>query len=166
MRIGILATAFVSLALMGCAVSRDSPRTFDPPYPQMNRDGDPILAVFEGRIPCHLANCQVLKVGLVLYRHRDTKAPSTYWLGVVGGRGNDRTVTQGTWLERRGTKEYPDAPVYELDSNAGLGFRFFWRVNENILLPLDETMSPKAGNAAWGTMLSRYTEPYGPRTYR
>jgi hypothetical protein len=138
---------------------------FEPPYPEVNADGDPILAVFEGRIPCAVANCEKLKVGLVLYQSRKAKSPTTYWLGIIGTNGNDRIVTQGTWTIRRGAKEYPEAVVWELDSNAPLDLRYYWRVDENILLPLDQSMSPKVGNAAWGYMLSRFAEPYGPRTY-
>jgi hypothetical protein len=140
--------------------------TFEPPYPEVNTNGDPILAVFEGRIPCAVTNCEKLKVGLVLYQNREARSPTTYWLGIVGTSGNDRIVTQGTWTTRHGVKEYPDAVVYELDSNTSLDLRFYWRVNEDILLPLDQNMSPKVGNAGWGYMLSRYAEPYGPRTYK
>ncbi|MGB8765434.1 MAG: hypothetical protein WCD07_11685 [Burkholderiales bacterium] len=107
-----------------------------------------------------------MKVWLVLYQNRNTKAPTTYWLGVVGvGKGNDRTVTQGTWILHRGVKDYPEAVVYELDSNTPQDLRYYWRLNENILLVLDQNMSPKAGNGAWGYMLSRDTAPYGPKTY-
>ncbi len=145
---------------------RKAPVSFDPPYPEVNTSGDPILAVFEGRIPCLVANCEKLKVQLVLYQNQKTKAPITYWLGLVGAQGNDRVVTQGTWTIRNGVKGYPEAVVYELDSNTSLDFRYYWSVNENILLILDQDMNPKVGNAAWGYMLSRFTEPYGPRIYR
>jgi hypothetical protein len=161
------AIALVGFALLGCAAPRPAPNSFEPPYPEFNASGDPILAVFFGRTPCELPDCQVLKVGLVLYAKQGSLAPSTYWLGVVGvGRGNDRTVTQGAWTLRRGVKAYPDALVYELDSPAAANFRYFWRVNEDILLPLDASMTPKVGNGAWGYMLSRYAQAYGPITYR
>jgi hypothetical protein len=167
MRTTIIAAALMSLALAGCAYSGKAPVSFDPPYPEVNANGDPILADFEGRIPCAIEGCQVMKVGLVLYQNRNTKAPTTYWLGLLHvGKGNDRTITQGNWTIRRGVKEYPDAIAYELDSNTPQDLRYYWRVNENILLVLDQNMSPKVGNAAWGYMLSRYAEPYGPRTYQ
>jgi hypothetical protein len=140
--------------------------TFDPPYPQLNAAGDPILAVFEGRTPCPVANCERLKVGLVLYHDQKESSPTTYWLGLIGTSGNDRLVTSGTWTIRRGVENYPDAVVYELDANAALDLRYYWRVNEDIVLLLDRSMHPRVGNAAWGYMLSRYAEPYGPRTYR
>jgi hypothetical protein len=145
----------------------EAPVTFDPPYPEVNADGEPILAVFEGRIPGKAFDCEKLKLVIVLYQNRETKAASTYWLGYVGvGNGsNDRIVSQGVVTTRHGVQGYPEAVVYELDSATHPELRFYWRVNEDIVLPVDENMSPKVGNAAWGTMLSRYAEPYGPRTY-
>ncbi|MBI5645101.1 hypothetical protein HY970_03310 [Candidatus Kaiserbacteria bacterium] len=144
-----------------------APLTFEPPYPEINANGDPIRAVFEGRIPCVVTgvNCEKLKVGLVLYENEETKAPTTYWLGLIGSKGNERVVMQGAWVERHGVSGYPNAIAYELDSNTPLELRYYWRVNEDILLLLDQRMSPKVGNAAWGYMLSRYAQPYGPRTY-
>jgi hypothetical protein len=167
--IGFLAAATIAIA--GLAVwwhNRPTPPTtvtFEPPYPQLNAAGDPILAVFEGRIPCSLPNCGRRKVGLVLYEHAATRTPSTYWLGLIGLTGNDRIVIQGTWTIRKGAKDFPEAVVYELDASAPDDLQRHWRVSEDVLLPLDRSMRPLAGNAAWGYMLSRYDAPYGPRTY-
>jgi hypothetical protein len=120
--------------------------TFDPPYPQRNADGDPIRAIYEGRTPCPVADCPRLKIGLVRYHDAKESAPTTYWLGVVGTQGNDRVVASRTWTTRRGVRGYPDAVVYELDANAALELRHYWRVNEDILLVLDQSMNPKVGN--------------------
>jgi hypothetical protein len=107
-----------------------------------------------------------MKVGLVLYGNRSTGAPATYWLGVVAvAAGDERAISQGTWTIGSGVQAYPEAVVYELDSNAPADLRHYWRVNGDILLPLDQDRNPKVGNAAWGYMLSRYAAPYGPRTY-
>jgi hypothetical protein len=138
---------------------------FAPPYPEVNASGDPILVDFGGRIPCHVANCERLKLELVLYHDLKDRSPTSYWLGLVGTHGNDRVVMQGKWTIRQGVEKYPDAMVYALDSKAPAELRYYWLVNDNILLPLDQTMSPKVGNGAWGYMLSRINEPYGPRTY-
>jgi hypothetical protein len=139
--------------------------SFAPTYPETDVSSAPILAVLEGRIPCASnAICNMRKVTLVLYEKKEA-APATYWFGVVGTHGNDRTVFQGNWETRHGVTGYPDALVYALDSNVDGDLRFFWRVDDNIVLPLDERMSPKVGNAAWGYVLSRYDAPYGPRTY-
>jgi hypothetical protein len=169
--IGLAAAAAATIAIAGLAVAwHNSPRrpttvTFEPPYPQLNAAGDPIRAVFEGRIPCSSPNCERRKVGLVLYEHAATRTPTTYWLGLIGLTGNDRIVIQGTWTIRQGVKDFPEAVVYELDASAPDDLQRHWRVSEDVLLPLDQSMRPLAGNAAWGYMLSRYAAPYGPRTY-
>jgi len=160
----IVAVAVI-LVLLNNHQHRRISTTFDPPYPETNANGDPIGAVLEGRIPCSMTDCEKLKVQLVLYENRKEKTPTTYWLGIVGASGNDRVVTQGAWEIRRGVEGYPEALVYALDQHADEDLRYFWRVNDNILLLLDRRMSPKAGDAAWGYMLSRYDAPYGPRTY-
>jgi hypothetical protein len=163
------AFATVAILALGTAVwmltsHRPHFVTIRPTYPETNGSGDPILAVLEGIIPCSIPNCKRVKVQLVLYENKKDKAPATYWFGVIGTHGNDRIVTQGSWEIRRGVVGYPDWFVYALDLHTDKDFRYFWRVNDNILLPLDEGMSPKPGNAG-GSMLSRYDAPYGPRTY-
>jgi hypothetical protein len=62
-------------------------------------------------------------------------------------------------------QEYPNGLVYALDSHADPSLQYLWRVNNEIVLVLDPNLRPKVGNAAWGFMLSRDCEPYGPRTY-
>jgi hypothetical protein len=143
-----------------------APLSFDPPYPAANAQGDPIFAVYEGRTPC--PDCQaapMVKMMLVLYHNPGTARPTTYWLGLVGTDGNNRTIYQGSWTERRGVAGYPDAVAYQLDSHSPSSRSAYWRVNDDILLVLDQAMTPKPGNSAWGYMLSRYAAPYGPRTY-
>jgi hypothetical protein len=161
-----IAPSLVAFALAGCAGAPSVQTTFDPPYPETNSVGDPIVSVFAGRVPCTFVDCEMMKVLLVFYGRAGSGTPTTYWLGYVGvGRGNDRTVWQGTWTLQRGADEYPQAQVYALDATADPGLRYFWRVNEDILLPLDPSLHPQVGTAAWGTMLSRDAEPYGPKTY-
>jgi hypothetical protein len=133
---------------------RQAPPAFAPPYPSLDANGAPVMGVFEGRTPC--ADCEKIKMALALYENRETKEPSTYWLArVYGGKSDDRVVTEGTWSKRRGTREYPDAVVYELDSSTPEDLRRYWRISEEIMLPLDRDMNLKAGNASWGYMLSR-----------
>lgn len=152
--------------LAGCAHHQPVRTTFDPPYPERNDAGEPIVAAFFGRIPCAVARCEMRKVELVLYGREPGQVPPTYWLGQVGvGSGNERIVETGTWKGKRGLQGYPDGYVYVLDSPTDRSLRYLWRVNDEVLLVLDESMRPKAGNAAWGYMLSRECAPYGPRTY-
>jgi hypothetical protein len=160
-----VACGVLAIAMFEHRGARTVTATFDPTYPEHNGNGDPIRAVMEGRVACPVPGCDRLKVCLVLYETTAEKKPSTYWLGVVGTKGNERVVTRGTWQVQRGVVGYPDALVYALDTDTGLGLRYFWSVNDNILLQLDERMNPHAESGAWGHMLTRYSAPYGPRTY-
>jgi hypothetical protein len=154
------------LVLLGCVHQDPVQTTFDPAYPERNSAGDPIVAVFQGRIPCAIQGCEMRKVELVFYGRDAGRTPTSYWLGQVGvGLGNESLVQQGAWTARRGLQEYPDGLVYELVSSADASLQYLWRVNDEIVLVLDQKLRPKAGNAAWGFMLSRDCAPYGPRTY-
>jgi hypothetical protein len=156
----------IAVAWLQLGNNRQTTLTFDPPYPETNASGDPILGVFEGRIPCAVEGCEKMKVGLVLYADRAAGTPTTYWLGVVAvAAGDERAISQRIWTIGSGVKAYPDAVVYELGANAPADLRRYWRLNGDILLPLDQKRSPKVGNSALGYMLSRYAAPYGPRTY-
>jgi hypothetical protein len=162
----ISASTVLVLALLGCAHSNPVQTTFDPAYPERNGAGDPIVAVFEGRIPCTTQACEMRKVELVLYGRDHGQKPTTYWLGQLRvGMGNDRLVQQGAWAIRRGVRGYPDGLMYALDSSADPSLQYFWRVNDDIVLVLGPNLRPRVGNAAWGFMLSRDCAPYGPRTY-
>ena len=60
-----------------------APSSFDPAYPAVNAQGDPIFAVYEGRTPCpDCQTAQMVKMQLVLYHNRETATPTTYWLGL------------------------------------------------------------------------------------
>ena len=166
MRTMILLITLSVLSLVGCVHPEPVQTTFDPSYPERRSVGDPILAVFVGRIPCAAKGCEMRKIELVLYGRDDGQVPTTYWLGQIGvGMGNDRLVQQGTWTGRRGVQEYPDALVYALDTNADPSLQYLWRVNDEILLVLDQDLRPRAGTGAWGFMMSRDCAPYGSRTY-
>jgi hypothetical protein len=166
MKIPMLLVTLSTLWLVGCMHPEPVQTTFDPPYPERNSAGDPIVAAFAGRIPCVVEGCEVRKVELVLYGRDHASVPTTYWLGQVSvGLGNDRLVQQGSWTDRHGAQEYPNALVYVLDASADPTLRYWWRVNDEIMLALDANMRPVAGTDAWGFMLSRDCEPYGPRTY-
>jgi hypothetical protein len=153
--------------LAACAHSTGPTQTtFDPPYPERSPEGAPIQAVFEGRIPCLHESCDMRKVQLVLYGSDDGRGLTFYWLGQIAvGLGTDRLVRQGRWAAHKGMQHYPEAVTYVLDANADPSLRNWWRVSVDVVLLLDERMLPKAGNAAWGTMLSRYCGAYGPRTH-
>lgn len=153
MRLALLiVTGLLSLAPAACAEPQVPPAA--PLYPQTDAAGAPILAVFEGRVPCLAANCEKTKVALVLY---ESARSQTYWLATVdvGGGDDTRRIAEGRWSHAAGVKDYPQAPVYQLDANAPEVLRRLWRAGADVLLPLDDASAPRAGNASWGYMLSR-----------
>jgi hypothetical protein len=166
MKASMLAMVVAVAVLTACIHTQPPQTTFDRPYPERNSAGDPIFAVFVGRIPCAVEGCEMRKVELVLYGREGRQVPTTYWLGQVGvGLSNERDVREGTWSAGRGVPEYPQARVYTLDGNADPTLRHLWRVDDEVVLVLDQSLRPMAGNGAWGYMLSRDCAPYGPRTY-
>jgi hypothetical protein len=83
------------LTLLSCVHRNPVQTNFVPAYPERNSVGDPIVAVFEGRIPCAVEGCEKRKVELVLYGRDEGRVPTTYWLGQLRvGMGNDRLVQQ------------------------------------------------------------------------
>ena len=153
------------LAFAGGLSSAKGQTTCDPPSPERNTPGAPLLAVSEGRLAGAVVDGDRMKRRLVLSHQAETTAPTTYGLGVMGGgKGNDGPGTQGPWTRGRGSLACPDAVVSPRDATTPRQLRHSWRVNEDLLLAVDPTRRPQVGNSAWGAMLSRYAEPYGPRT--
>jgi hypothetical protein len=146
-----LLAALVLACLAACS---PAPTAIEPWYQATNAGGDPLFAVFESRIPC--ADCQTIKFALVLYRDRASGAPSTYRLARVHvGKGDERTVSEGTWRMARGTKLDPQALVYQLDANAPVEFRAFWAIGRDLLFILDRDLQPRLGTAGYGYALNR-----------
>lgn len=100
-----------------------------PPHPEISAGGDPIGAVFEGRVPCKKCllrededrACALCGAGD--QGSDDVLAGLCNGLGVSGA--NDRTEIQGTWREQRGAEGYPDAVVYALDERAPAELRYY-----------------------------------------
>ena len=150
----IIFLAPILIIMSGCAYFKKATTTFEPWYPVVNKNGDPVFAVFESRIPC--AECEKIKFALALYRNRETKAPTMYKMArVYVAKGNDRTVNEGTWTITRGTKLDPQAVVYQLDSNAPREFRSYWAIGQDILFILDQDMNPRVGDAGYGYALNK-----------
>jgi hypothetical protein len=66
MRTPILLITLSVLSLVGCAHPEPVQTTFEPPYPERSGAGDPIFAVFVGRIPCVVKGCDMRKIELVI----------------------------------------------------------------------------------------------------
>jgi hypothetical protein len=127
-----------------------------PPQPE----GSTVLGVFEGRTPCDEVvfeftgippheRCLKVKWQLTLYEDRDTGAPSIYLFRGTG------TIRTGTWTILHGTKNDPDAVVYQLRTDDSLQITSFLSVGDDHLFLLDGELNPLVGNALFSYTLSR-----------
>ncbi len=153
----IIFIASIAAMMLGCGYFRKAPVAFEPWYPAVNENGDPVLAVYEGRVPCMaIPDCNKIKVGLALYQSTQTKSPTTYLLARVAvGTGNDRVTNAGTLTITQGTSLDQKAVVYQLDTNAPEEFRSYWVVSSDILFMLDHDRAPRVGDAAYSFVLNK-----------
>ena len=149
------------VTLSGCMYQQRYPTIPEPWYPSANENGDPIFAVFEGRIPCtdpEQIGCEKIKIALVLYHGSKSKAPTTYKLArvyVATSPEGSRVVVDGALTVTHGTKLDPNATVYRLDASAPREFQAYWAIDQNILFILDKDLNPKVGTAGWSYVLNR-----------
>lgn len=145
----------------GCSFE-ETPANVPPWYPATNENGDPIFAVFFNRLPC--PDCKMppgppskIKFQLVLYKDRETQAPTTYKMArVYAAQGpTDRIINEGTWTITQGTKSDPQAIVYQLDANAPDEFRSYLVISDDILFILDQEQQPRVGNGFYSYTLNR-----------
>jgi hypothetical protein len=130
-----------------------------PPIPLMP-SGSSVLAVFEGRLPCHeivleftkvapFSGCMKIKSRLTLYQDQTTDAPSNYlYMGTT-------TIREGTWTILQGTEKDPDAVVYQLDLDDSQQPVLFLKADENHLFLMDRARNLLVGNALFSYTLSR-----------
>ena len=135
------------------------PEATRPPIPEMP-PGSSILGVYEGRSPCHeivfeilgvtpYPNCLKIKLRLTLYQDQETGAPSTYMaLGTS-------TIREGTWTILHGTRDNPEAVVYQIHLDDPEKPVSFLKADENHLFLLDKDLNLLTGNALFSYTLSR-----------
>lgn len=129
--------------------------------------GPVVFGYFEGRSPCkeitklwNLAGkeeCIKIKWQLVLYQDPVTRTPTTYALGGLEWRNPPKT---GKWIISKGTKEDPNAIVYQLDPDNADGFLAFQKIDDNILYFLDKDRNLLVGNSQFSYTLNRATPRY------
>lgn len=148
----------LSICLSACG--RESP-SIDPWYPAVNKNGDLVSAVFEGRMPCaepSLPDCDKVKVALALYQDNKSNAPTAYQLRVVyvGASSEGRLLEAGgSVVTTKGTKLDPNSTVLQLDEKAPPEFQTYWVIGDDILFLLDAQRKPKVGTASFSYVLNR-----------
>lgn len=138
------------------------PEATRPPIPT-TPPGSSVLGVCEGRSPCHeivfeilkvapFPNCLKVKSQLTLYQDQATGTPSAYmYMGTS-------TIREGTWTILEGTKDNPDAIVYQLHLDDSQGPVSFLKADENHLFLLDRDLRLLIGNALFSYTFSRIDE--------
>jgi hypothetical protein len=128
--------------------------------------GPQVHSYYEGRSPCReitqllgvagREECIKIKWQLILFQDPVTHAPTTYALGGFLWRNPPKT---GKWAIVKGTKEDPNAVVYQLDPDNPKGFFSFVQADENILLFLDKERNLLVGNSRFSYTLNRANKP-------
>ncbi len=136
--------------------SSTAPVVLPPWYSETDANGDPVVGVFENKLPCYEPGCEKIKFALVFYQKPGAKYPTSYRMDrIYVAKGDDRTVNEGTLTATHGMKLYPEAVLYHLDDHVPQEFRSFWVVSPDVLFILDEAGNPRVGNAAYGYALNR-----------
>ena len=147
--IGLLAFLF-----MAVSCNKNATDVIPPWYPETNDNGDPLLGVFESRVPC--SDCERLKFALAIYKNQQTNLPSTYIMSrVYVGRDENRISNSGNVSVTNGTSIDPLHIVYNLTSGAPEEFESFWKVDDNLLFILDSNLAPRLGDSGYGYVLNR-----------
>ena len=124
--------------------------------------GATVFAVFEGRTPCQGiarelkkpvdAGCVKSKWRVTLYQDPATSAPTTY---KVEGSLFRESPREGAWRITKGIKSNPNEIVYQLDPTPSQPALLLWKLDENILLFLDQNREPLVGHADFSYTLNR-----------
>lgn len=116
-----------------------------------------VLDVFDGRFPCASihsdwklpvrSDCEKMKWRLTLYQAPDTHQPTTYVL--------NRPAREGKWTIVRGTKNDPEAIVYQLDADKPEVSVYLLKGSDDVLFVLDQQRNMRVGDAYLSYTLNR-----------
>src|SRR5687768_7314520 len=161
----LFATCTLSLAAPAPETATNQATPAATNFWKQTHKGPHIRAQFEGRSPCgeirKLLNvpghddCIKIKWQLILFQDPVTQAPTTYALGGFLWRNPPKT---GKWTIAKGTKEDPNAIVYQLDPDQPHPFLSFTPADENILLFVGKDRELLVGNARFSYTLNRISD--------
>jgi hypothetical protein len=135
-----------------------------------------IYGVFQANTPCSAqarplpqipagTECEQMKWNLVLYQDSQTGAPTTYSLMSTYGMAKPNTndlidggtpvEMEGTWTITTGTKNDPEATVYQLNANDSQTTVSFLKVSDDMIHVLSSEKTLLVGNGAWSYTLNR-----------
>lgn len=167
----LILLAVMLLTVTACA-SVNSQMTTPSPVPR----GPEIYGVFQGNTPCSAqarpllqipadTDCDQMIWSLILYQDPQTKNPTTYQLNSAYGLSKQGTndlvgggtpvVMQGTWTITNGTKNDPEATVYQLNDTNPQSTVSFLKVSDDLIHVLSSEKTLLVGNGAWSYTLDR-----------
>lgn len=127
-------------------------------------EGPHVWGVFQGRVPCQemsskmgiraSADCQKLKWAFTFYQDPKNNEPTTYtWEGSLY-RDHAR---KGTWALVKGTKDFPDALVIQLDPDKPQESFYLLKGDDNVLFVLDRNKDLLIGGSYLSYTFNRVT---------
>lgn len=135
-----------------------------------------IRGLFAGMTPCSVqakllfqiparTDCEQMIWHLVLYQDPQTGVPATFSLKTSYGLSKQGTndlidggtsiSMEGNWRLAAGTKNDPEAAIYQIDPDDPQTTISFLRVNEDLIHVLDREQAMLVGNGAWSYTLNR-----------
>ena len=166
----VFLSAIMLLAITACA--NINSHATPSPIPRRPK----IRGVFEGNTPCNTqpkplpqipadSDCDQMIWSLVLYQDPQTKMPTTYALKSAFGRSKQGTndligggtsiEMEGAWTITMGTKNDPNATVYQINSEDPQTTVSFQMINDNLIHVLSHEKTLLIGNGAWSYTLNR-----------
>ncbi|MDQ6481117.1 copper resistance protein NlpE N-terminal domain-containing protein [Dyadobacter sp. LHD-138] len=117
-------------------------------------EGPDVWGVFHGRVPCQAmatamgldvpSDCEKLKWGFTFYQDPKNHQPTTYtWEGSL----YRENVRKGKWIIVKGTKDFPDATVIQLDPDKPQESFFLLKGDDNVLFILDRNKNLMVGGS-------------------
>ena len=165
---------FLSLTVFGISACRNI--NLQQANPTSVPRGPEILGVFAGNTPCGPrvrpllripvdAGCDQMIWSLTLYHDPQSGEPSTYSLKTSYGLSKQGTndlidggtpiSMEGTWGISQGTKDDPQAVVYQINPDDPQTTVSFLKVEDDLIHVLDEEKKMLVGDGAWSFTLDR-----------
>ena len=154
---GLVLFIAVFFSIAGSCRKENMESNMPPWYSEINQNGDSVYGVFENKLPCFDEVFTKIKFALAIYKNAPTNLPTTYMMArvYVAKNENGRITNTGDISISKGIPSDLTVSVYNLTSGAPDEFRHFWKINNDLLLILDNDLQPRVGDASYGYVLNR-----------
>jgi hypothetical protein len=174
--------SFLILLFIPACTSVKIPPSHTPTISIVEQTNLKIIGVFEGVTPCSNltrplsqipadSDCEQMIWKIVLYHDAVSEMPATYELNSAYGLsqpnsnglagGGTEVVMTGTWEIIKGNTAYPNAIIYQLNSDQPRDSVSLIKIGDDVLHILSEDGMLLVGHGAWSYTLNRTdTHPY------